>query len=204
MYITSLHIGMPCQTYKPSQEMMLSERAIKVLTRSCSHCGVPIQKESGCDHIVCLACKEDMCFKCGTHDYLEGDMVRHCTNCEQHFVDHRRMWSYRFVICLSLPLYLPIMILHVFVMAALVLGTLGCFCCLGCGVNSDSNDKVTFSPMKATIEVLTLVFLPFIDLFRQCGIECCCSLSDSQTVTGLENNATIDEDESDDASDSNV
>jgi hypothetical protein len=191
------HPGKTCEEYKPARQIRKSEKAIRKFTKPCSHCGIPIEKESGCDHIICTSCKDDMCFRCGTHLYLSGDMIRSCKKCEQNYIDHRHIWAYRLTLCLSLPIYIPICVMHILVMGAMALATCGCFCCLGCGVQVDKGET-SFEPFKAIRTVLAMVFLPAVDLSRQCGIPCCCGLD----VPGIEASNTsttvLDNDDSDD------
>ncbi|KAL3939046.1 MAG: hypothetical protein SGARI_001515 [Bacillariaceae sp.] len=167
-----------------------SERAIRELCKPCSHCQAPIQKAAGCDHIICPSCHDDMCFKCGSHVHMHGDgMVRSCRKCSQSFIDHRYMGRYRIMLCLVFPIYLPFMILHMALTSALALVTCGCFCCFGCGIKKkdgsdaeegpkrDSGDKPAefeYRPGDAIRSVLGIIFLPFLDLFHQCGLPCCC------------------------------
>ena len=114
-------------------------------------------------------------------------MVRSCRKCHQSFIDHRYMGRYRMFICLVFPLYLPFILLHVALTSALTLVTCGCFCCFGCGIkakesdtqgNSRDNQRRTtefeYRPRQAVEAVLGIIFLPFVDLFHQCGLPCCC------------------------------
>lgn len=182
------HPAVSCRDYQQGEQDKKTERLIQRHTKPCSHCGIRIHKDSGCDHIVCGNCNNDMCFKCGSHLYLSGDMVRSCSNCRQEFVDHRQIWKYRLAICLTLPLYIPLSLLYTGFMAALTLATCGCFCCFGCGAvfktdegDDDDNDTPKASgslkPLLATQTVLAMIFLPVIDLVRHCGLECCCGLA---------------------------
>jgi hypothetical protein len=201
------HPSKTCEQYassKRARQVKKSEKAIRRFTKPCSHCRAPIQKESGCDHIICSSCKMDMCFKCATHIHLTGDMIRRCENCEQNFVDHRHIWAYRFTVCLSLPFYLPFCILHIIITGVLAIATCGCFCCLGCGTQikkeSDGGSKegeLTFNPLKGARIVFAIVFLPLADLARQCGLSCCSELDGM--ITGKAE--TIDDDDVSDEED---
>ena len=210
------HQGQTCEEYsstKEARQLRKSEKAIRKFTKPCSHCEAPIEKESGCDHIVCSSCQEDMCFRCGTHVHLSGDMIRSCERCQQHFVDHRHIWKYRFTLLLSLPVYIPVCIIHIVVVGILAIATCGCCCCLGCGsqVNgmqakggsnssrsgsttdtSDSDDSRQFRPLIGARVVLGIVFLPVVDLLRQCGLQCCCELD---LLLPLAHNSTMDDDD---------
>ena len=89
----------------------------------------------------------------------------------------------------------------------LVIITVGCFCCLCCGIRrysskgkknekemktkvvnystTGSSTKTTnttrtvvkykWMPLLAIQKVFGFIFLPFLDLFRQCGFTCCCT-----------------------------
>lgn len=196
------HPGKTCQEYKPARQILQSEMAIKQFTKPCSRCGVPIEKESGCDHIICPSCNGDMCFKCGTHSYLSGEIIRTCKNCEQNYIDHRHVWAYRLTLCLSLPLYIPICLTHILFTGAVAIATCGCFCCLGCGIQMDKGET-SFKPVKAIRTVLAMVLLPAIDLARQCGVPCCCGLeipeSSADPATELDHDGS--EDDSDESND---
>jgi hypothetical protein len=202
-----VHPNKTCQEYASSEgarQVQKSEKAIRDLTKPCSHCGAPIEKESGCDHIICLSCKDDMCFQCGTHVHLSGDMIRTCEKCQQHFVDHRHIWVYRFTLCLSLPLYIPFCIIHILLTGLIAILSCGCCCCLGCGTQVKEKDGSTtsrsFNPLKGMRVVLAIVFLPVLDLARQCGLSCCCELD----VYGIANsNTMLDDEESDEEGGSN-
>ena len=177
------HPNKTCAEYsnsKRARQERKSEKVISRFTKPCSHCGAFIEKISGCDHIVCSSCKQDMCFRCGTHIHLSGDMIRSCEKCQQNFVDHRHIWAYRLTLCLSLPFYLPICLVHILIVGIMAIATCGCFCCLGCGTAvkevDGSREERTFSPLKGARVVCAIVFLPAVDLARQCGIRCCCEL----------------------------
>ena len=119
-------------------------------------------------------------------------------------------------LCLSLPLYIPICILHVLVMATLAIATCGCFCCLGCGIKEevsegdDHDDKragnddrsqtkgksrIVFRPVLGVTTVLAMIFLPVVDLANQCGLPCCLD------IPGITNAGTTFDSEDDDVSD---
>lgn len=196
------HLTMSCDEYlnekrQPDEETRQSERIIRKFCKLCSHCEAPIYKASGCDHIICPSCHNDMCFKCGTHRYLEGEsMVRNCRNCNQSFIDHRHIGRYRILLCIAMPFYLPFYLLHVAVVGALAVVSCGCCCCLGCGIqqkpqNANKSketrdcsstskpsleDEFVFRPRLGAHTVLNMVFLPFVDLFHQCGFSCCCTI----------------------------
>jgi hypothetical protein len=198
------HPNMSCEEYlkqercRPNEQSRKSERVIQQYCKPCSHCQAPIQKESGCDHIICPSCHQDMCFKCGTHQYLYGkSMVRNCRNCDQSFIDHRYIGRYRLIMCLALLLYLPFYTLYVIVVGAFALISCGCCFCLVCGIQNKRPGKkhqevcvsiktktiveedFEFRPKIGVQTVLWMIFMPFVDLFQQCGISCWCALQEN-------------------------
>jgi hypothetical protein len=179
------HPGKSCEEYdkeKAAKQNRKTEKKIKRITKPCSHCGVPIEKEAGCDHIICPCCDEDMCYRCGTHTYLSGDTIRTCEKCEQNFMDHRHIWTYRLFICLSLPFYIPFCIFYISVMGTLAIAT-GCWCgffCCGAELDS-SRGKTTYYPMRGFVKVATLILIPALDLFRECGLDCGISIHEEYT-----------------------
>jgi Zinc finger, C3HC4 type (RING finger) len=60
------HAGISCEEFRTTDRARAWEQTAQVLetwTKPCSHCGVSLQKAAGCDHVVCLACHQDMCWK---------------------------------------------------------------------------------------------------------------------------------------------
>jgi hypothetical protein len=167
------HLGISCDAYIPTSGDLGSEQIIGPSTKPCSHCGMGIHKEDGCDHIVCSSCKGDMCFKCGSHEFLSGQMLRKCTRCNQGYIDHHRyFWRFLLTCCLSLILYILISFLYIAISGALVVVTCGCCCCLGCGVTGENDvekneasatmnaNTIVFRPIKGMIHVMIFIFLP--------------------------------------------
>ena len=162
-----------------------SEGIIRRLTKPCSHCGIAIYKESGCDHIICASCKQDMCFKCGSHEYLSGDMVRSCSKCNQGYVDHRQLWRFRLTLVIRLAIKIPVAILQMAVLLVIVVATCGCCFCMCCGYalendhaenmnnTNDASSSSEFRPLTAIKEVTLLAFSPVIDVLPICLFACC-------------------------------
>mmetsp|Transcript_14830 Transcript_14830/g.19412 ORF Transcript_14830/g.19412 Transcript_14830/m.19412 type:complete len:448 (+) Transcript_14830:114-1457(+) len=124
-----------CQAYMDSLQVQESERVLQKHTRPCPHCGCRIFKHAGCDHVVCPACHEDMCFKCGEYKHLTGKLVRTCQNCNQGYLDHRYDYQHRIRALLWFPFLLPFMVIYVVILTAICIGT-GLFCCCcGCKMN---------------------------------------------------------------------
>lgn len=206
------HLGQSCDDYQPAEDVDENEKFISRMTKPCSHCRSPIHKESGCDHIICPVCKQDMCFKCGTHEYLTGEkMIRTCEKCQQNFIDHRHIWSYRLTICLTLPLYIPACIVHIIFMSIFTIITCCCCCCFGCGITKNQHDEQggtndgdgddddrqrrrqstghVFKPIRAFRTVFTMIFLPILEIMAQCG--CCSCLDDDEgDTTNNDHNGT--------------
>jgi hypothetical protein len=118
-----------------------------------------------------------MCFKCGTHLYLSGKMIRNCSKCQASFVDHRYNVQYRMRMCICLPLMLPGWILYV--VASTVMAILsGCFCCcFGCGAHARDvalGETRKVDPWLGIRKGFVTLFLPFIVFLRDMGIECGC------------------------------
>lgn len=198
-----MHQGISCQDHRPSTTDQKSERYIQRSTKPCSHCTMPIFKESGCDHIVCSGCRNDMCFKCGSHEYLSGDMLRSCSNCRQSYVDHRHIGRYRTRLLLILPLYVPLAIVYIAISVSIAIVTCGCCCCLGCGsaIEEQSSEKspktnANLRPIEATKIVMAIIFLPLVDLLNQFGFLCCCVLDDLVSMESLSASSTKESEES--------
>lgn len=110
-------------------------------------------------------------------------------------------------LCLSLPIFIPLCILHVAIMSILAIATCGCFCCLGCGVkvvaedkdepSTEGNEKMVFRPFLAVRTILAIILLPVLDLTNQCGIPCCCGLN----LPGIERTGTSSDSINEDLSD---
>jgi hypothetical protein len=216
------HPGVQCSDYQLSRrearQIQKSEASLKQWTKSCSHahCGARIHKAAGCDHVLCPACHNDMCFKCGTHLYLSGKVVRSCSMCQQGFVDHRYNRQYRCRQCFWLPFLLPAMFVYVAIMSVVAVLTLGFGCCFRCGLDvydrdapsttasassSRSTQHKEYAPRRGIQLGATLIFLPLVGLLRDYGIPYC---HDFDEIFAEENELddipimTIDNDNSDD------
>lgn len=163
-----------------------SENLIRKNTKPCSHCGAPIEKASGCDHVVCPSCGDDMCYRCGKHD-LTGTTIRVCKNCDRSFVDHRHIWKYRLLLCLSLPLLIPFVIVYVAITASIAIASLCCCFCQCVGLEMDEEGDKSYSLKRGAARVTLMVFLPVLDLLGSCGADC--GLSALLQKHGLENQA---------------
>jgi len=63
--------------------------------KKCPHCSIAIQKNGGCDHMICQRCKHEFCWICST------SAPRH--NQFYHFVDNIiTRWLHRILICLMI------------------------------------------------------------------------------------------------------
>lgn len=155
----SSHVGISCAQYQGTPEgrsMEETERALDAWTKPCSHCGCRLQKATGCDHVLCVACGQDMCWKCGTHVHLTGKVIRHCARCQSAYRDHRYDYVYRFRLCLCLPILAPLILVYMALSATAAIVT-GCFCgCFQCGRCLEFHSKTTTTaPIATTIATNT-------------------------------------------------
>lgn len=156
------HLGKSCRDY------IVAKIPLPPNTKPCSHCGAALQKYAGCDHVVCPACQEDMCFRCGTHVHLTGKVTRFCTKCQQGYLDHRYLWHIRLYYCLTLPFALPFVLAYSVVMIAVVLLTLCCCGCFGCGRWLSKGNRQA-EPLRAFLYVTFIISLPFILMLYDAG-----------------------------------
>lgn len=193
------HYGMTCVMYAETKEaaaIQKSEELISYLTKPCSHqCGARIALVSGCDHIICTNCNKDMCYKCGTHIYLSGTVIRSCSSCRQGFIDHRRYCAYRFRLLLLLPVHLTLSAIYFAVMTVAFCFSCGFGCCFCFGTRSwdfrprepvkrkpppsssyeqelrddDANANAILAPGRGLWMVAKVLCYPMFDLVRDCG-----------------------------------
>ena len=174
----SAHPGQTCAEYLSRQKRKAnkaSERAIRRSTKACSHCKERIQKTSGCDHIICPACGNDWCFRCGTHVYLSGKVIRSCSKCRQGFLDHRHECTYRLRLLLCLPLLVPSFIIYAAVVIFLAVISFAFCCCFGCGrcLNDPANPQVNQSHWwRGTSLGLSILIMPLTIVLRDFGFQC--------------------------------
>lgn len=120
----------------------------------------------------------DMCYKCGTHLYLTGTVLRSCEQCSQSYLDHRYGIRYRLFMFVGIFCYIPFCLLWVIVMS--VLAILSCCFCGFCGCGKVAAEAVERKgskgrPMtdeasdinlsRGVRAVLFVIFLPLLDLF---------------------------------------
>jgi hypothetical protein len=122
------HIGQTCLHYTTTAFDVLSATVIQSSTKPCPHCTARIEKEAGCNHIVCPSCDGDWCWAC-QNPKLTGDRVRYCSVCKESYLDHRKLRRHQFFVCLALPFLLPIILVYMVVTFLVCLLTCGC-CCL--------------------------------------------------------------------------
>ena len=175
----SAHPQETCAQYLKRQKTTLekqTERALDRYTRACSHCGGRIQKGSGCDHVVCTACGNDMCYRCGTHQHLTGKVIRSCSKCKMSYMDHRHECTYRFRLIIFLPLIVPCFAAYVILMGVLAIVTGGFGCCFGGGrwlATPRFMDVEQKRWERAVAMGLSIVAMPFIGLMRDMGLRSC-------------------------------
>lgn len=137
--------------------------------KPCSHCKAPIHKSGGCDHIVCVACHNDMCFRCGTHDYLSGKLTRFCSQCRQGYLDHRYLGRLRIVYCVCFPFLLPIFAIYSALALIAVLLSGCCFGLFSCGADLNSEKRPDLR--RALILVGCILILPMLYMLYDAGLQ---------------------------------
>jgi len=216
------HQGMSCEEFQKarqtsSREEILSSAAVKKFTKPCSHCNVPIEKEAGCDHIICPQCKNDFCFKCGTHMHLSGEgTIRNCSKCNQRYIDHRKLGRHRFYMCLQLPIIIPYSIIYTACMLAIFVASCFFGFCFGCGLTfpidneEGSNDEggrrklLNFMPAKAARATLGCLLLPWAELLESFGLPFCETILDEFYEEILRDTRRQEDDESDNTSEIDI
>ena len=161
------HPNTPCSLWRNTSAALASKATDDMLaqwTKPCSHCGTRLQKSTGCNHVICPACKQDMCWTCGTDQHLTGKVVRHCHKCHGDYRDHRYDRQYRIRLCLVLPILLPFMIFYVAV--ATVIGLLSCCFCCCFSRGPCAGDAVPSGPATTVFVML----FPFVALLEDFGV----------------------------------
>jgi len=141
------HSGQTCQEYiimaSPQSNNrstctndMLSNSIIEEMTKPCPHCTIRIAKDGGCHHVVCPSCDGDWCWTCQNPN-LTGDCVRYCSCCNNMYLDHRKVWKHRLLLCWTLPFVLPTALLYMLI--AFVVCTL-LYCCYYCWKEHDQHN----------------------------------------------------------------
>ena len=179
-----IHAGESCAHFCTSQrarDMEQSERILNTISKHCSNgCGARIIRESGCDHVLCTNCNHDMCYKCGTHEFLTGKVIRSCSKCKQGFVDHRYYAQYRLRLLFILPFHLLLSAIYMAVVAVVALLT----CCFGCFFqcgtrgwaweqgqteSSSSANNGRLNPVRGISMTTRAICMPMIELMVECG-----------------------------------
>lgn len=157
------HLGKSCQDHVAHATTLSLPN-----TKPCSHCGAALHKYAGCDHVVCPACHNDMCFRCGTHQHLTGKVTRYCSHCQQGYLDHRYLWQIRLYYCFTLPFVLPFVAAYAAVMMGGVVLTFCCCGCFGCGAWMYEGKRKADPPL-AFLYVTFIVFLPLLLMLYDVG-----------------------------------
>ena len=181
-----IHSGESCAHFCKSQrarDMEQSELILNSISKHCSNgCGARIIRESGCDHVICTNCNHDMCYKCGTHEFLTGKVIRSCSKCRQGFVDHRYYARYRLRLLLILPFHLLLSAIYM----AIVLVVAVLTCCFGCFFQcgtrgwtweleqdetepSSSETNVRINPARGISMTARALCMPMLELMVECG-----------------------------------
>ena len=80
------HFGFTCQLYKACKgdvdyglrEYMKTDKNNRAL---CPSCGIPIEKNGGCMHVKCKACKTHICWRCKRTFKSDADTYDHLGRC---------------------------------------------------------------------------------------------------------------------------
>jgi len=85
------HSGRTCSDYqKQVPNDQETQTLLNELGKPCPYCGQYIERHADtCDHVRCIQCKNDFCFKCGRAGTLTGKYSRQCSGCGQDFIDHQ-------------------------------------------------------------------------------------------------------------------
>lgn len=171
------HLGVLCQDFRSTVNLL------EGCTKPCSHCGTHLQKSSGCDHLICPSCQRDMCWNCGSHEYLTGTVTRRCSRCnvslgvrvqcnltktktQVTYIDHRYDHVHRRRLCYWLPVLLPLSVLYMALLGVVCVVS-GCFVgCFRCGRCLDSPHQTFKYGLLATV---TLIFFPLIAILADFG-----------------------------------
>ena len=152
-----------CVAWEQLHRNRETELAIKRLTKPCPNCTAPIMKNGGCNHVICTACRTDMCWNCGTSDLLTGGVIRTCGNCKQEMMNHDHYCFYPLFILTGI-FALLFSILYTIVMIVMTL--LSCFCCCFCGcgtfVEEEDGTKGRLQPIKAMRNIFQSIMWPWL------------------------------------------
>ena len=154
------HPGETCEVFMASprsEALRLSEEALDRLTKPCTRCGARLQRSNGCDYVVCGNCRQDFCWKCSTHEHIEGDMRRQCTKCKSiaHGVAPERVGCCR-TLCGCTLFLLAAIAWPMFALVFLILT--GCWGCCFCGFKVET-DKPR-QPGRAMLSLLIVECFP--------------------------------------------
>jgi ariadne-1 len=76
------HAPLNCQQYEQFCQLSIDEsltlQTILQDSKHCIHCRVLIEKNGGCNHLICGNCKKAFCWRCGTH---WNDQINACNDC---------------------------------------------------------------------------------------------------------------------------
>jgi len=184
----TMHPGISCvkfQRTRQARAISKSERTLDRFTKPCSRCGCRIQKAAGCDYIICGHCRKDMCWSCGTHEYMTDDNnMRKCTQCKmKHHYANRQDRCLFYCLFLPLSVLLAVPLTVIYIALAIVISVATCFCggCFGCGRFMlvdvvDDDGRVARKPGNSRHGIcasLYLIFLPFSLPLQDAGILNC-------------------------------
>ncbi|KAL1588033.1 hypothetical protein WHR41_03394 [Cladosporium halotolerans] len=87
------HEGQTCEQYVSSQRRAEEEdasiAAVARISRPCPHCGISIDKYTGCDHVTCQRCRHEFCWECfrpyrGARGIFRAGNTAHTVNCRYY------------------------------------------------------------------------------------------------------------------------
>lgn len=157
-----MHQGQTCESFKASDAgtvLYESERILDEVTKPCSHCGARLHKQEGCDYVICANCKQDMCYKCGSHEHMTEGRLRHCAKCGGAF-DGRLDFAWWMILLIMLAFLL----LYLFYIPVALVAVILSGCCCGffrCGRGLNSQNP-TFEPRRGMIGCLVTLILPYL------------------------------------------
>ncbi|KYQ88427.1 hypothetical protein DLAC_11131 [Tieghemostelium lacteum] len=62
---SDFHWPLPCAGNETSEDELMSISWIARFTTPCPFCKNPVEKSTGCNHMTCMACKNEFCYNCG-------------------------------------------------------------------------------------------------------------------------------------------
>ncbi|XP_028996406.1 probable E3 ubiquitin-protein ligase RNF217 [Betta splendens] len=126
------HEGLKCRDYRKGDKLLRSWASViehgQRNAQKCPQCKIHIQRTEGCDHMTCMQCNTNFCYRCGEryrHLRFFGDHTSNLSvfGCKYRYLPdkpHLRRLI-RGSVCASKVLIAPVVILLVVVLGALAL-----------------------------------------------------------------------------------